>query len=442
MYFKRITTDALMQFSYLAGDQGEAFVIDPRTDVEVYLELAAENNLQITAIFETHRNEDFLSGAGKLGELTGAPVYRSGYEDPGYTYGTTVTEDDSFRFGELTLKPLHTPGHTLGHLCYVLEKDERPYLVFTGDSLFYGGIGRTDFYGKDNLEKMTGLMYDSLFEKIRPLGDGVLVMPAHGAGSACGDDLDNIPLSTIGYAFADTETLPEDRDAFLSAHAYMRHKNPAFETMEKRNLHAGGELTYALPPVLLELPEEGKRVDLRDRFAFSAAHFPGSLYVPADLVPSYLGWFVGTDEEIVIIADRVSQELLQLAVASMRRQGFDRIRGVVAGGMLQEYANQGKTLAQLGVSFAEDYFSAEGKIHTLDVRKEEERDREDPVENRSCIPLQELKGEADTLPAEGPMYVVCQSGERATVAASYLSSVGRESLHVVQGGMMALEERA
>lgn len=437
MYFHRIVTNSLLQFSYLVGDSGEAFVIDPRRDIDIYCRLAAENNLRITSIFETHRNEDLLSGSAKLSEETGANVYRSAYEDPGYTYGTPIGEDESFSFGSLTLRPLHTPGHTLGHLSYVLERANRPYMVFTGDSLFYGGVGRTDFYGRDNLEKMTGLLYDSLFTKIQPLGDGVLIMPAHGAGSACGDDLDDLPLLSIGQAFSDTQSLPPDKETFIRKHGTMRHKNPAFETMEVRNLVPGGITKSPFPPILTEIPEDVKVIDLRDRFSYCAAHLPGSLYVPGELVPSYLGWFVGTDEAIAVIADGVGRDVLEGALDSMRRQGFDRIRGIIAEGTLTGRINQDQPVAQLGMLFADAYRSKD--FVTLDVRKKEELKPDDPVTGRVHIPLQELKERIEQVPKHGPLVVLCRSGERSTVAASYLASMGYTNLSVLQGGILALQ---
>jgi len=201
VFFKQIKTEGLAHFSYLIGDGKEMAVIDPRRDIEIYLEEARKAGMNIKYVFETHRNEDYIAGSLEIQEKTDAKVYISGHEDLGHVYGEKLYDGDTIKVGGLTIKGIHTPGHTLGHTSYGLyeEDHEKPYMIFTGDCLFMGDLGRTDFYGEENLEKMTGLLYDSVFNKLMSLGDEVLVFPAHGAGSACGDSIDERPYTTLGY---------------------------------------------------------------------------------------------------------------------------------------------------------------------------------------------------------------------------------------------------
>ncbi len=278
MFFRQFITNGLMQFSYMIGNGGEAFVIDPIYDIDLYLQTAQEENLQIAHVFETHRNEDMLSGGKQLAEAAGAMIHRSKYEDPGYQYGNPIGEEDVFELPEgLVLKPLHTPGHTLGHLCYVLEVNNSPYLVFTGDTLFFGGVGRTDFYGEDALEEMTAKLHHSIYQKLAPLGPHVAVMPAHGSGSACGAGMDKRPCSTIGFELKNSPVLSENLEEFLKINAKMLHKNPAFNLMEVRNLEGGGVSCLPQLRSLDKAPKDAVIVDLRERKSYLSAHLPGRL---------------------------------------------------------------------------------------------------------------------------------------------------------------------
>jgi len=239
MYFKKIETQGIAHYSYMVGDEDFIAVIDPVRDVGIYMQEARKAGMRIKYILETHRNEDYVSGARELSEKTEAPIYVSGHEDLGYVFGEKIEDGFELEIGKVKLKAIHTPGHTIGHLSYALyERDKlNPYMVFTGDCLFMGDAGRTDFYGKSNLEKMTGLLYDSIFEKLLPLGDEVLMFPAHGAGSACGESMDERPFSTIGYERRHNKLLQVDsKGQFIDDFAKMRIKPRYFEKMEELNV--------------------------------------------------------------------------------------------------------------------------------------------------------------------------------------------------------------
>ena len=200
MFIETIKSEGLSQLSYLVGGGGKAIVIDPRRDCEIYIEKAAQLGCRITHIFETHRNEDLISGAPVLASLTGAGVYHGPNAAGKVAYANTVSEGDSYCTGEVRIDVLETPGHTDDSVSYILSDQaygEEAVAVCTGDALFVGDVGRTDFY-PERAEEVAGLLFDSL-RKLLTLGDHIYVLPAHGAGSVCGDNMANRDFSSIGY---------------------------------------------------------------------------------------------------------------------------------------------------------------------------------------------------------------------------------------------------
>lgn len=407
------------------------------SDYGIYIEEAAKAGLKIIWALETHRHEDQISGAAGLAKACGAKAGYSRYEDLGQTFGTPIGEEDIINLGELVrVRPIHTPGHTLGSLSFVVEYNKRPMYVITGDTLFFGGVGRTDFYGESNLKKMTTLLHESLYQKIAPLGDDVIVLPGHGAGSACGNDLDEIEDSTLGREFSDSKALSEDLDTFISLHGRMYFKNPAFSKMEVVNVEGAGD--YAPPPRLLcfEVPDEARIIDVRDRFAYTGTHLPHAHLVPAELTANYVGWQCGTEEALCLVRDGLSEDQVELAWATLYRTGFDEALGCLPDGILRYNLIMGNTLPQLKIIAAKDYLAMDKSENsfTLDVRLPEEFDAElDVLHNRVAIPLQELKQRMAEVPAEGTLYLLCGSGERATVAAGMIDQPDR--IQVISGGI-------
>ena len=249
MIFERIKSEGLAHNSYLIGSGGIAAVIDPRRDCQVYADLARQRGLRITYIFETHRNEDYVIGSLELSHVTGAEIYHC----PGleWKYGNELRDGQEFRFGSLRLTALHTPGHTDESMSYVLvdaASGPASVVVFTGDALFAGDVGRTDLYGAEQTPRLAATLYDSLFNRILPLGDGTMLCPAHGAGSVCGMNISNRDESTLGIERVQNPLLQiKDRDAFVRYKVAEKPERPYyFSRMEKMNLEG--------PPVLGSLP--------------------------------------------------------------------------------------------------------------------------------------------------------------------------------------------
>jgi hydroxyacylglutathione hydrolase len=233
--FERIVSRGLAHYSYLVGDKFEAAVIDPRLDCEVYVEKASSEGMRIVHILETHRNEDYVVGSAELASRTGAQVWHADSQLD-YKYGLTAEEGQRWKTGRLVIEAIHTPGHTPGSMSYLLrDPGGLPWVVFTGDALFAGEVGRVDLMGKDKAPLMAGLLYDSIFRRLLPLGDQVLVCPAHGAGSVCGESISERLWTTIGLERQYNPRLQHtDREAFI---ADLLKSQPRKTTL----LHAHGE---------------------------------------------------------------------------------------------------------------------------------------------------------------------------------------------------------
>ena len=298
LIFERVLTDGIAAISYLIGDdeEGTAAVIDPRPDVEIYLELARKNGVSITHIFETHIHADLVSGARELADRTRtAKIYAS--REGGAEYGfecEPVKDGDEFVFGALILTARHTPGHTPEHLSYVAADDEHPdfpWGVFTGDSLFVNSAGRPDLLGRD-ADKLAAQLYDTLWNFYGKLDDGVIIHPSHGSGSPCGADIGDRLESTMGFEkrFNPYYQRKERKDFIDYALATPPPEPTYYKRMKKLNA-AGPEvlgrlpIIPALPPKTFKEMVEAKSaqlVDTRSMLAFGGGHIDGALDHNAD----------------------------------------------------------------------------------------------------------------------------------------------------------------
>jgi hydroxyacylglutathione hydrolase len=448
MLFRRFISEGLAHYSYLIGDQNRAVVIDPRRDCGEIIEATAAEEMAITHVLETHRNEDYAIGSAELASRTGATVLHSAHDDLPYEYGESIREGDAIPVGRLKLVALHTPGHTPGHMSYVLhDAGGAPWMVFTGDTLFAGEVGRTDFLGRENLARMTGLLYDSLFEKILPLGDGVIVCPAHGAGSVCGSGIADRFWTTIGLERKLNPRLQHtDREDFIRNVGRILPYTPYMETIERINLK-GAPLLGALPmPRPLSAQEFAARaqdalggppyvVDTRDLLSFSAAHVPGAIALWEKELSSYAGWFLTYDRPILLVCE---PERVETVTRYLIRMGFDRLEGVLAGGMLAwhraglESARVDTLTVQDLCQQLDDESTADPWI--LDVRSEEEVNAT-PIPGAYNVPIKFAPGRMDEVPADRPVRIFCGSGIRATIVASLMQRLGRSNASVVLGGL-------
>jgi hydroxyacylglutathione hydrolase len=439
MLFRKIESEGLAHNSYLIGDRGEAMVIDPRRDCQVYLEEAARQGYRIRHIMETHRHEDFVSGSVELAEQSGAEIWHTEPE-LAYGYGNTVSDGQSWKIGRLGIESMHTPGHTTGHMCYLLrEAGGAPWILFTGDTLFAGDLGRTDLAGPQRIHELTNLLYDSLFRKILPLGDHVIVCPAHGAGSVCGESIADRVWTTIGLERLHNPKLTADRDSFISGMARELERPPYFRKMEELN-RIGPALLWTLPvPAALSPAEFEQRaagaliIDTRMNTSFGASHIPGSLSIWRQGLPGFAGWFIRYDVPLLLVLEE--NDPLP-AVTHLARLGYDRIEGCLAGGMLawQMAGRESHTLRMIPVEAICRTLDRDENIWLLDVRSDEELSREGEIAGAHHIHITRLPQRIDEVPKDRHVVIFCGSGLRSTIAGSILARDGRSDLSVALGG--------
>ena len=443
MLFEKIKSPGLAHNSYLIGDSGEAVVIDPRRDIEKYLEKAVEAGFTIEHILETHRNEDYIIGSVELKNKTGAKIWHAD-RHLDYEYGSPMREGKEIEFGRLKIESLHTPGHTPGSFSYVLYGYEgEPWMVFTGDVIFAGDVGRVDFLGEDKLEHTAEALYNSIHEKILPLGDEVILCPAHGAGSVCASAIADREWTTIGIEKKLNPHLQyENKEEFIENVAEMLEYPPYFERMEAWNLIEPPSLSdYQKPPALsvnefAEKKEEGAVViDTRTEVSFAGAHIPGAISIWKDNLPSFAGWFVDVDRTVLLVSEDGYPEE---EIKHLYRTGFDNIAGYLSGGMISWHmsAKVSHTIDTVRVEELCNIIDEQENYFILDVRSEDEIEEEGEISDAVNIHITQIPENYDQLPQEEDIYIFCGSGLRSMTVASLLKKQGFDNVNVVLGGLL------
>jgi len=446
MFLEKIKSEGLAHLSYIIGHQGRAAVIDPRRDCRVYLEIASRQGARIVSIFETHRNEDYVIGSRDLARLTGASIYHGSRLD--FEYGQPVAEGDTFALGDLRLRILDTPGHTFESISIAVSDagfGEEPVAVFTGDALFVGDVGRTDFF-PDQAQEVAGLLYDSIFDKILPLGDHVILYPAHGAGSVCGDGMAEREFSTLGLERRLNPVLQKKkRDDFIRFKINEHHDAPPyFRHMEKVNLDGSArpfdELTAPQPLTADAFYENSRQnaviLDVRRPEAIGGALIPGSLGIPLEMIPAFGGWFLPYDRDLLMVVDDYDDA--QKAFQLLARIGYDRLAGYLEGG-LHAWEVSGRSYETVPAVHTGDLvrrIENEDDFVLLDVRKMSEF-REQRLPGAVHAYVGELPDNLDKVPRNKPIVTFCGSGQRAIIAATILKKAGYEWVENGLGSMAA-----
>ena len=451
LIFERIQTEGIAELSYLLGDEstGVAAVFDPTPDVEKYIELAREKNVSITHIFETHIHADLVSGARELcARADSAKIFASHEGGARYGFDTEKLKDgDTFTFGEALVTVRHTPGHTPEHVSYEIaenHKPEKPWGVLTGDSLFVSSAGRPDLLGSSQSKKLAAQQFHTLRDYYLKLADGVMIHPGHGAGSPCGADIGDRMESTIGYErssnpFLQFEDVKEFTDYALSTAPPVPTYYPRMKKINAKGPEIIGNLptVAGLPPKAFKKAiddEEGVLIDTRTMLAFGGGHIRGALNIGGSpMLSIWAGWLLDPKKPVLLVLEKDSalDDIVNLFI----RTGYTKFAGYLVGGM-RSWDNAGLPIEQVPQMSVHEVKRAGKKLQLLDVRSPDEwKGGHMPAAHHLFLP--EIREKATKFDHAKPTVVYCDSGYRASIAASILKQEGFGDVRNVPGSWQA-----
>lgn len=451
MFFQHIYDKSLAQASYFIGCQakGEAIVIDAKRDIDTYLQIAQENNLTITHITETHIHADFLSGSRELAEVTGAKMYLSdeGGEDWQYQFPHIgLTNGDTIKVGNLTLKVIHTPGHTPESISFLLTDHpatDEPVMIFTGDFVFVGDIGRPDLLEKaariiGTQEKGAKEMFHSV-QDFSKLPEFIQVWPGHGAGSACGKALGAVSSSTVGYEKIRNWAFQhkEDEDGFIEYLLEGQPEPPKYFAVMKK-------LNKVERPLLTEVPKHKKLskdeflkaynngvkiIDTRNKVNFTKGFIPNSINIQGNnSFSTWMGWIVDYSEPFILVAQEEEMEDL---TRKLMRIGMDQTMGYID--QVENLELDLQTADVIDIEEFKAYLNRED-VQVVDVRNKTEYETAH-IENAENMFVGTLEDHLDKISRDKQVIIHCQSGDRAAIAYSLLRKRGFKNIKNYSGGM-------
>lgn len=450
MFFQQFKVEGLGCYSYLIGcpKAGAACVVDPERHVAKYLDVAQENGLQITDVFDTHLHADHITGSQELAVQCGATVHVHPAVEAGYPH-EPLHEGQRFRFGATELEVIETPGHTPNSVSLAITdhgRSEDVVALLTGDLLFVGDVGRPDLAGADLLEQQVHNLYDSLYTKLAHFPDWTEVYPAHGEGSLCGRGMSAKPMTTLGFERRNNPLLadmPFEEFRRIMTEGF-QVRPPNFAAMVDKNRQGPNLLRetasftrLTAPQVERAVREDAKLVDIRDQVAFGAAFLPGAINIgsrPNSV--NWLGMVVDAACEIVVIAD--SQVDAHEAARRFRRAGYDRLLGYLADGV-SGWAMRGMALDHLPQITPASLMHVLAKYRdhvVLDVRTEVEW-QDGHIDDAVHRPISDLIENGIDLDSQRHITTVCASGYRSNIAGSFLKARGYEHVFSLIGGMTA-----
>ncbi len=456
MKIEQIYTGCLAQGAYYIESNGEAVVIDPLREVQPYINKAEKDGAKIKYVLETHFHADFVSGHLDLAKKTGATIVFGPTAQPGFE--AHITKDgEILKVGNLSIKVIHTPGHTMESTCYLLSDDKGKEIgLFTGDTLFIGDVGRPDLAQKVvadlTQEKLAAHLYDSLHNKIMPLSDDIIVYPAHGAGSACGKNMSKETTDTLGnqkktnYALqpmSKEEFIEEVLDGLMPPPAY-------FPENVLMNIKGYESIDSVLDKGLQELSPEGFEaaanetdaliLDTRDAQTFAKGFIPNSINIGIDgnFAPWVGALIPDIKQTILLVAEEGREEEV---VTRLARVGYDNTIGFLKGGFeaWKKVGNEVDTIESISVDELADRKIKNPNLSILDVRKKSENYSEHII-GAENIPLDYINEHLSEVDKSKTYYVHCAGGYRSMIFASILRARGFENLIDVQGGFKAIKE--
>jgi len=453
MKVEQIYTSCLSQGSYYIESNGQAAVIDPLREVGAYIEMAKERGTKIKYVFETHFHADFVSGHLSLAKQTGAqivfgPTAKTNFE-------VVIAEDNQlFELGKISIKVLHTPGHTMESSSYLLrdEKGENK-AIFSGDTLFLGDVGRPDLAQKSDVteQDLAGILFDSLRTKIMPLANDVIVYPGHGSGSACGKNMSKETVGTIGHEKATNYALRADMtkqefikeliDGILPPPAY-------FSENVRLNIQGTSSVDVVIEKALKPLSVTDFKefstkkntiiLDVRHQKEFVIGFIPDSIFIGIDggFAP-WVGAIIKTVDTSVLLV--CNKDRLQETATRLSRVGFDNILGHLQGGIKGWDVNDLHTMQSISAEKFASIHKKDNAIHIVDVRKASEYNSQH-ICGAELAPLSSLDKQHDKLIKSNENFVHCGGGYRSVIACSLLKKQGINNVINIEGGFDAIQE--
>lgn len=451
MFFQHVYDKSLAQGSYFIGCQkkGVAIVIDAKRDVDTYLEIAKQNNMKITHVTETHIHADFLSGTRELAAITGAEMFLSDEGGEGWLYEfnhTGLKNGSLITVGNLTLEVIYTPGHTPESISFLLTDkpaSPEPVMIFTGDFVFVGDIGRPDL-----LEKAAGIagtkeagaiqMFDSI-QKFDALPDYLQVWPGHGAGSACGKALGAVPSTTVGYEKIRNWALQHenDQEGFVKYLLEDQPEPPKYFAMMKHLNKVDRPLVTSVPKVEKLTGEEVKTamshgvklIDARNKVDFAAGFIPDSINIQGNnAFATWMGWFIDYQESFMVVA---SDDQIEDLTRKLMRIGMDNILGYISD--VNSVGIELQKADIIGIDEFKTYLNRDD-IQVIDLRNSTEY-KDGHIDGVPQIFIGTLPENLDKVSKDKPVVIHCQSGDRATIGYSLLKKFGFKNVKNYVGGM-------
>ena len=454
MKIEQIYTGCLAQGAYYIESNGEAAIIDPLRETQPYIDRLTKDGVSLKYIFETHFHADFVSGHLDLSKKTGAPIVYGPTANPEFE-AIVANDGQLFTIGNIKIKVLHTPGHTLESTTYLLiDEQGKETAIFSGDTLFLGDVGRPDLAQKAanmSKEDLAGMLYDSLYTKILPLADDVTVYPAHGAGSACGKNMMKETVDTLGNQKKMNYALNQpSKEAFIEAVTDGLLPPPAYFGMNVAMNKKGYQsfenvLLKGLTALSVEAFENTAEqtaaliLDTRANGDFAKGFIPQSINIglSGDFAPWVGAMIVDVNQPILLVTDSGMEEE---AVTRLSRVGFDNVLGYLQGGF-QSWLQAGKeidTVNRITATAFEQQISGKEAM-VIDVRKESEYAAEH-VENAYSKPLAYINDWVNDIDTNQPFYLHCAGGYRSMIAASILQARGYRNFIEIEGGFKAISE--
>ncbi len=450
MYFEQFYLGCLAHASYMLASGGEAVVVDPQRDVELYLKAAADHGVIIRHIFESHLHADFISGHRELATRTGATIYMGAQAGAIFPH-VPVSDGFELKFGKASIRVIETPGHTPESICMVVtdeEKSPQPWAVLTGDTLFIGDVGRPDLSPRHTPAQLAALLYNSLHTKLLTLPDNVLVYPAHGAGSLCGKNMRAERSSTIGTERLTNYALQiKSREEFVEQLTHNLPARPEYFLKDAEINRTGAAALSELPPLRAITPTELNSMlsagelalDVRPNDDFAAAHVPGAVNIAlGGQFASWAGTVLGLSARPVLIA--ASDQQLEEARLRLTRVGIEILGGYLNGGV-EAWKHAGFAVATIEQMTPAE-LDAELKspaLQVLDVRRESEWDAAH-IENAIWWPLDNFRVSPPELDHDAPVAVHCKGGYRSMIASSLLQRAGFKRVINLTGGFDAWQQ--